>query len=127
MVLAATNYPWELDEALRRRMEKRIFINLPDKPQIQKLLEINLEGLKVADDCNLGKLADRMVGFSGDDVSNVCRDAAMNGMRGVMAGKSKEEIIQMQTMEVAAPVTKKDFDEALKRIHPSVSKEDVVK
>lgn len=44
MVLAATNFPWDIDEALRRRLEKRIYIPLPNEIGRQALLEINLRG-----------------------------------------------------------------------------------
>lgn len=44
MVLAATNFPWDIDEALRRRLEKRIYIPLPNEVGRQALLEINLRG-----------------------------------------------------------------------------------
>ena len=44
-VLAATNFPWDLDEALRRRLEKRIYISLPEAADIVSLLEINLKSL----------------------------------------------------------------------------------
>eukprot|EP01043_Picozoa_sp_COSAG02_P057193 COSAG02_NODE_6902_length_3297_cov_92.257067_1_plen_150_part_10 len=40
MVLAATNYPWDLDEALRRRLEKRVYIPLPTAAGVQQLLEL---------------------------------------------------------------------------------------
>ncbi len=41
MVLAATNFPWDIDEALRRRLEKRIYIPLPQEDQRLELLRIN--------------------------------------------------------------------------------------
>ena len=46
MVLAATNFPWDLDEALRRRLEKRIYIPLPCDVGIQALLKINLKDVR---------------------------------------------------------------------------------
>ena len=42
MVLAATNFPWDIDEALRRRLEKRIYIPLPTLEGREALLKINL-------------------------------------------------------------------------------------
>lgn len=42
MVLAATNFPWDLDEALRRRLEKRVYIPLPGVKQREELLGLNL-------------------------------------------------------------------------------------
>lgn len=43
MVLAATNYPWDIDEALRRRLEKRIFIPLPAAGERCELMRINIK------------------------------------------------------------------------------------
>ena len=50
MVLAATNFPWDIDEALRRRLEKRIYIPLPTEEGRKCLLEINLKDLPRDDD-----------------------------------------------------------------------------
>lgn len=153
-VLAATNFPWDIDEALRRRLEKRVYIPLPGQAQRLQLLKINLrvggghcrmgwvglivpglvvwllrtalrqcepppviralvhsaianrtprniptkityphpQDVAVAPDVNLEAVAGQMDGYSGDDITNVCRDAAMNGMRRLVAGKTPAEI-----------------------------------
>ena len=127
MVLAATNFPWDLDEALRRRLEKRIYIPLPDAESRVALLKLNLKGVDVKRDVNWAVLAKRMSGYSGDDITNVCRDAAMNGMRRAVAGKKPDEIRRLSAKDVATPVTMRDFEEALCRVSTSVAREDVEK
>lgn len=47
MVLAATNRPQDLDDALRRRLEKRVYIPLPEKEGRKQLFEINLRGISL--------------------------------------------------------------------------------
>ena len=81
MVLAATNFPWDLDEALRRRLEKRIYIPLPEESERVELLKLNLRTVEVADDVDLVALAAKCAGFSCADVTNLCRDASMMAMR----------------------------------------------
>lgn len=80
MVLAATNFPWDLDDALRRRLEKRIYIPLPDAYARKDLIRINMRGLEVASDVDLDDIARRTEGFSGDDLTNICRDASASVM-----------------------------------------------
>ena len=46
----------------------------------------------MADDMDFEELAALTEGYSGDDITNVCRDAAMNGMRAKIAGKTPEQI-----------------------------------
>lgn len=81
MVLAATNRPFDLDEAIRRRLEKRIYIPLPSTEGRRKLFEINLKDVSKEKDVNIMELVRLTDGYSGADIANVCREAAMMPMR----------------------------------------------
>lgn len=126
MVLAATNFPWDIDEALRRRLEKRIYIPLPNFESRKELIRINLKTVEVAPDVNIDDVARRTDGYSGDDLTNVCRDASLNGMRRKIAGKTRDEIKSMAKDEISNdPVEMCDFEEALAKVQRSVSPTDI--
>ncbi|CAO2815333.1 unnamed protein product [Amaranthus hypochondriacus] len=126
MVLAATNFPWDIDEALRRRLEKRIYIPLPNFESRKELIKINLRTVEVATDVDIDEVARRTEGYSGDDLTNVCRDASLNGMRRKIAGKTRDEIKNMSKDEISNdPVAMCDFEEALRKVQPSVSAADI--
>jgi len=127
MVLGATNLPWELDEALRRRLEKRIYIPLPDELARSALFTLNMRQLKLHENVSLIQLAQSTEGYSGADITNVCRDASMMSMRRMIAGKTGEEIRQMKKEDMDSPITQQDFDEALNRVQSSVGKNDMEK
>ncbi|GJN18057.1 hypothetical protein PR202_gb05175 [Eleusine coracana subsp. coracana] len=128
MVLAATNFPWDIDEALRRRLEKRIYIPLPDFESRKALININLRTVQIAADVDIDDVARKTEGYSGDDLTNVCRDASMNGMRRKIAGKTRDEIKNMSKDDIAKdPVAMCDFVEALGKVQKSVSPADIEK
>lgn len=81
MVLAATNRPQDLDEALRRRLEKRVYIPLPEEEGREQLLVINMKGLELEDSVDFKPIIKATKGFSGADMSNLCREAAMMPLR----------------------------------------------
>lgn len=127
IVLGATNFPWAIDEALRRRLEKRIYIPLPTVDGRKKLLELALRTVKLSDDINMEELAGRLEGYSGADITNVCRDAAFMAARKKIKGLSADAIKQMGREEMDLPVTKADFDEAISKVQPSVNRADIEK
>ncbi|XP_076021762.1 katanin p60 ATPase-containing subunit A-like 1 [Genypterus blacodes] len=127
MVLAATNFPWDIDEALRRRLEKRIYIPLPTAVGRVELLKINLKEVEVAADVDMEVIAEKTEGYSGADITNVCRDASLMAMRRRIQGLSPEEIRALSKEELQMPVTMEDFTLTLKKISKSVSAADLEK
>ncbi|KAH0505392.1 Katanin p60 ATPase-containing subunit A-like 1 [Microtus ochrogaster] len=127
MVLAATNFPWDIDEALRRRLEKRIYIPLPTAKGRAELLKISLREVELDPDIRLEDIADKIEGYSGADITNVCRDASLMAMRRRISGLSPEEIRALSKEELQMPVTRGDFELALKKIAKSVSAADLEK
>ncbi|XP_058470366.1 katanin p60 ATPase-containing subunit A1 isoform X2 [Solea solea] len=127
MVLAATNFPWDIDEALRRRLEKRIYIPLPSTNGRVELLRINLKELELASDVDLDKIAEQMEGYSGADITNVCRDASLMAMRRRIEGLTQEEIRNISRDEMHMPTTMEDFESSLRKVSKSVSAADLEK
>ncbi|KAL3882687.1 hypothetical protein ACJMK2_029001 [Sinanodonta woodiana] len=125
MVLAATNFPWDIDEALRRRLEKRIYIPLPTVKGREELLKINIKDLELASDVVLSEIAEKLDGYSGADITNVCRDAAMMSFRRRIQGLGPEEIRNIPKEELNVPMSMEDFMEAMKKVNKSVSKDDL--
>lgn len=84
LVLGATNIPWVLDSAIRRRFEKRICIPLPDEVARLTIFKIHLGSTPTElTDNDLKILAQKTEGYSGADISVVVRDALMQPIRKV--------------------------------------------
>ncbi|CAH4038222.1 unnamed protein product [Pieris brassicae] len=127
MVLAATNHPWDIDEAFRRRFEKRIYVGLPDESTTVKLLKLCLREVALSNDVNLSDLAVKLEGYSGSDICNLCRDASMMTMRRKIAGKTPEEIRRLKRSELEAPVSKLDLETAIEKTRRTVTQADVAR
>ena len=125
MVLAASNFPWDLDEALRRRLEKRIYIPLPSPADIRTLLQINLRDIALEEGVELDALAAEMDGYSGADVTNLCRDAAFNPMRRAIRGLKHEQIKALSREDTNLPVSQADLEQALANVNSSVRHADI--
>ncbi|XP_053671912.1 katanin p60 ATPase-containing subunit A1 [Anopheles nili] len=127
MVLAATNHPWDIDEAFRRRFEKRVYIGLPNDNTRKALLELCLKGVNISPDLNTDTITEQLSGYTGSDIANVCRDAAMMAMRRHINGLSPSEIKMIRREEVDLPVTAQDFQDAMVKTRKSVSANDVAR
>uniref|UniRef100_A0A8D3CFD0 vesicle-fusing ATPase n=1 Tax=Scophthalmus maximus TaxID=52904 RepID=A0A8D3CFD0_SCOMX len=86
LVLGATNIPWTLDSAIRRRFEKRIYIPLPEEHARSFMFKLHLgstpNSISESDFVTLGKKTD---GYSGADISVIVRDALMQPVRKVQS------------------------------------------
>jgi katanin p60 ATPase-containing subunit A1 len=69
--LAATNIPWDLDTALLRRLEKRIYIPLPTEIGLRTLFELNLKGMNIDSNINWDNIIKKCDLYSGADITNV--------------------------------------------------------
>ena len=128
VVIAATNRPEAIDEALRRpgRFDREIIIGVPDQPGRREILGIHTRGMPLASDVNLDDLARRTYGFVGADLAALCREAALEAVRRIMPQLDlSQQTIPTEILD-ALSVGLPDFDNALKRVQPSAMREVMV-
>lgn len=132
LVLAATNRPFDLDDAIIRRFERRIMVGLPDKDNRERILRTILEKEAVADDLDFAELANTTEGFSGSDLKNLCTVAAYRPIRELMKEEQKknekktEEASDTESDKSSSTATSQEGDdeegkEALKVETPEIA------
>jgi transitional endoplasmic reticulum ATPase len=128
VVIAATNRPEALDEALRRpgRFDREIIVGVPDEPGRREILGIHTRGMPLSPDVNLDDLARRTYGFVGADLAALSREAALEAVRRIMPKLNlADETIPTEILDTLT-VGVKDFENALKRVQPSAMREVMV-
>nr|XP_051185248.1 uncharacterized protein LOC127299337 [Lolium perenne] len=91
LVLAATNRPFDLDEAVIRRFPRRFMVNLPDASSREKILKLILSKEELATDVDLQSLANMTGGFSGSDLKSLCLAAAQRPIREIIHREEEEK------------------------------------
>ena len=128
VVIAATNRPEAIDEALRRpgRFDREIVVGVPDEPGRREILGIHTRGMPLSPDVDLDALSKRTYGFVGADLAALTREAALEAVRRIMPRINlSEETIPTEVLE-SLSVESRDFDNALKRVQPSAMREVMV-
>ena len=121
-LIGATNLPWELDFALRSRFEKKIHVPLPEKEARSLIFETHMEDVEVSPTIDYDELADLTEGYSGRDISVVCREAAMEPIRDLQrSGRMDDE---REILDIR-PVSRDDLLQAIENIRPATPPEDV--
>ncbi|KAG6475167.1 hypothetical protein ZIOFF_064385 [Zingiber officinale] len=151
LVLAATNTPYALDQAVRRRFDKRIYIPLPDLKARQHMFKVHLgDTPHNLSESDFEYLAYRTEGFSGSDIAVCVKDVLFEPVRKAQdathfymtsegmwlpCGPRHPAAVETTLQDLAAKgladkilppsITRTDFDKVLARQRPTVSKADL--
>ncbi|KAH1126353.1 hypothetical protein GYH30_015378 [Glycine max] len=134
LVLAATNRPFDLDEAVIRRLPRRLMVNLPDAPNRAKILKVILEKEDLSSDIDMDAIASMTDGYSGSDLKNLCVTAAHRPIKEILEKEKKEQAAAVSEGRPAPALSgsgdirslnMEDFKYAHQQVCASVSSESI--
>jgi SpoVK/Ycf46/Vps4 family AAA+-type ATPase len=130
LILGATNRPFDLDDAILRRMPRRILVDLPTEDDRLAILKLLLVDEQLDPAVDLKSLASRTNLYSGSDLKNVCVSAAVAA---VTEEKPSQDILKISNGLPTAPAEEMEsapskrvlrlahFEQALTEVTPSIS------
>jgi AAA+ superfamily predicted ATPase len=124
VVIGTTNCPWDLDVALKRRLEKRVHVRLPNAEARRAAVSMFMSSLKLDDELLQhlsSSVADASHNFSFADLRSLCKEASMAPMRRAMEKHSPAELKELQSNgELTLDVSEDDVTQALARVKPTI-------
>ncbi|XP_009407780.2 uncharacterized protein LOC103990390 isoform X1 [Musa acuminata AAA Group] len=119
LVLAATNRPFDLDDAVIRRLPRRIYVGLPDAENRMKILRVLLSQENLEPGFRFNELAIATEGYSGSDLKNLCIAAAYRPVEEFL--EAERERGRSDTMPLLRPLKLDDFIQAKSKVGASVA------
>ncbi|CAE7168469.1 unnamed protein product [Rhizoctonia solani] len=92
VVIGATNRPFDLDDAVLRRLPRRLLIDLPGLEEREAILRIMLKEEDLAADVDVPTLAKRTDGFSGSDLKNLVVAAALDAVKEKVGSRAQSAV-----------------------------------
>jgi ATP-dependent 26S proteasome regulatory subunit len=122
-IMVATNRPMDLDDAVLRRLPRRLLVDLPAESDRLEILKIHLRNEQLAEDVDLADLAKKTPFYSGSDLKNVAVTAAMNAVREETEASTKHTGEEPYQYPKKRTLTKVHFEKALEEISASISED----
>ncbi len=122
VTVGATNTPWDIDAAMRRRFERRVYVTLPTAEAREKMFLIHTRGVELDSEVAFEELAKYTAGYTAADIALLCREALMNPIRELDA----EGALKDSSIKPRAP-SSKDFLVGMESIKPSVSPKELTR
>ena len=125
VVMAATNRPEDIDEALRRpgRFDRELRINPPDEKGRKEILQIHTRGMPLDKDVVFEEIANNTIGFTGADLEVLCKEAALKSIKPYFTElKNMQEKVPTEILD-KIKVSRQHFIDALKNVEPSAMRE----
>lgn len=97
IIMGATNRPQDLDKAIQRRMPATFHVPMPSESQRERILQLILRSEPVAPDIDFKRLAASTEGFSGSDLHELCRQAAVYRVRDLARDEMSREMNKSST------------------------------
>ncbi|KAM0884741.1 hypothetical protein ACQ4PT_030789 [Festuca glaucescens] len=119
LILGATNRPFDLDDAVIRRLPRRIYVDLPDAQNRMKILKILLAKENIESEFGFDELANATEGYSGSDLKNLCIAAAYRPVHELLEEENKGAAGSTKTSLRSLKLD--DFIQAKAKVSPSVS------
>ncbi|WCJ40037.1 P-loop containing nucleoside triphosphate hydrolases superfamily protein [Euphorbia peplus] len=119
LILGATNRPFDLDDAVIRRLPRRIYVDLPDVENRMKILNIYLSQEILEPNFEFDKLANATEGYSGSDLKNLCIAAAYRPVQELLEEEKKSG--KEDVLRGIRPLSLDDFIQSKAKVGPSVA------
>ncbi|XP_048233684.1 uncharacterized protein LOC8286329 isoform X2 [Ricinus communis] len=120
LILGATNRPFDLDDAVIRRLPRRIYVDLPDAENRMKILKIFLAHENLETGFQFDKLANATEGYSGSDLKNLCIAAAYRPVQELLE-EEKVHSDKDSVSQTIRPLNLDDFIQSKAKVGPSVA------